>query len=85
VPDVAASWRDLLGDRALVLTRDEAIARGWFGEVTAAVLPRLGDVVVAARDDWGLFSSVDFPYETRLVGLHGSLTPVEMRIPMLVD
>jgi hypothetical protein len=85
VPDVAAAWRDLLGDRALVLVRDEAIARGWFGEVTAAVLPRLGDVVVAARDDWGLFSSVDFPYETRLVGLHGSLTPVEMRIPMLVD
>jgi hypothetical protein len=67
-----------------VLTRDEAIARGWFGDVSAAVLPRLGDVVAAARDDWGLFSSVDFPYETRLVGLHGSMTPVEMRIPLLV-
>jgi len=85
VPDVASCWRELLGDRALVLTRDEAIARGWFGRVSAAVLPRLGDVVVAARDDWGIFSPVDFPYETRLVGLHGSLTPVEMRIPMLVD
>ena len=85
VPDVAACWGELLGDRALVLTREQAIARGWFGEVSPAVLPRLGDVVVAARDDWGLFSSVDFPYETRLVGLHGSLTPVEMRIPMLVD
>jgi predicted AlkP superfamily pyrophosphatase or phosphodiesterase len=84
VHDVATCWRELLGDRALVLTRDEAIARGWFGEVSAAVLPRLGDVVVAARDDWGLFSSVDFPYELRLVGLHGSLTPVEMRIPMLI-
>lgn len=85
VSDVRARWRELLGDAALVITRDEAIACGWFGEVTAPVLPRLGDVVVAARDDWGLFSSVDFPYETRLVGLHGSLTPVEMRIPLLVD
>ncbi len=85
VDDVASSWRELLGPRALVLTRDEAIARGWFGAVSASVLPRLGDVVVAARDDWGLFSSVDFPYELRLVGLHGSLTPVEMRIPILVD
>jgi len=85
VPDVQACWRQLLGDAALVLTRDEAIACGWFGEVTSPVLPRLGDVVVAARDDWGLFSSVDFPYEMRLVGLHGSLTPVEMRIPVLVD
>jgi hypothetical protein len=85
VPDVAARWRDLLGAAALVLTRDEAIARGWFGEVSAPVLPRLGDVIAAARDDWGMFSSVDFPYELRLVGLHGSLTPVEMRIPLLVD
>ena len=85
VRDVQARWRELLGDAALVLTRDEAIACGWFGEVTASVLPRLGDVVAAARADWGLFSSVDFPYELRLVGLHGSLTPVEMRIPLLVD
>jgi hypothetical protein len=85
VEDVRAGWRELLGDAALVLTRDEAIACGWFGEVTAPVLPRLGDVVAAARDDWGLFSPVDFPYETRLIGLHGSLTPVEMRIPLLVD
>jgi hypothetical protein len=85
VHDVRARWRELLGDAALVLSREEAIGCGWFGEVTAPVLPRLGDVVVAARDDWGLFSSVDFPYETRLVGLHGSLTPAEMRIPLLVD
>jgi Type I phosphodiesterase / nucleotide pyrophosphatase len=85
VDDVAACWRSLLGDRALVLTRDEAIARGWFGAVSASVLPRLGDVMAAACDDWGLFASVDFPYEMRLVGLHGSLTSVEMRIPILVD
>ena len=85
VGDVAACWRDLLGEAALVVTRDEAIGYGWFGEVSPPVLPRLGDVVVAARDDWGMFSSVDFPYELRLVGLHGSLTPVEMRIPMLLD
>jgi hypothetical protein len=85
VEDVCARWRGLLGEAALVVTRDEAIACGWFGEVTAPVLPRLGDVMAAARDDWGLFSSVDFPYEMRLVGLHGSMTPVEMRIPLLVD
>ena len=85
VPDVAAGWAELLGDRAEVLTRDQAIDRGWFGPVSPSVLPRIGDVVVAARDDWGLFSSVDFPYELRLVGLHGSLTPAEMRIPLLVD
>ena len=31
VPDVAAAWAELLGDRAEVLTRDQAIGRGWFG------------------------------------------------------
>jgi hypothetical protein len=85
VADVRACWQGLLGEAALVVTRDEAIALGWFGPVTAPVLPRLGDVVAAARADWGMFSSADFPYELRLVGLHGSLTPVEMRIPLLVD
>jgi hypothetical protein len=84
VDDVRARWRELLADAALVVTRDEAIACGWFGDVSASVLPRLGDVMAAARDDWGLFAPGDFPYETRLVGLHGSLTPVEMRIPILV-
>jgi hypothetical protein len=85
VKDVQARWRALLGDAAMVVTRDEAIACGWFGQVMTPVLPRLGDVVAAARGDWGLFSTTDFPYEARLVGLHGSLTGVEMRIPMLVD
>jgi hypothetical protein len=85
VPDVAATWRSVLGDRADVLTREEAIARGWFGPVEPLVLPRLGDVVVASRRDHAVVSSVDFAYEATLIGLHGSLSPDEMLIPMLVD
>lgn len=85
VESVVDAWRAHLGDRADVLTRDEAIARGWFGETTPRVRPRLGDVVVACRGTHGVFSSVDFSYETRLVGLHGSLTPDEMLIPILVS
>ena len=81
---VARRWAEVLGDRADVLLREDAIARGWFGPVTELVLPRLGDVVVAARDDLALFSSMDFAYEMTLVGLHGSLTSDEMLIPILV-
>jgi hypothetical protein len=84
VSSVAGCWAEVLGDRAEVLTREAAIARGWFGPVTEAVLPRLGDVVVAARGDVAMFSSKDFGYEMSLVGLHGSLTPDEMLIPILV-
>ena len=82
--DLAATWRETLRDRAEVLTREEAIERGWFGAVDDAVMSRLGDVVVAATGSFGVFSSVDFAYETRLIGLHGSLTRDAMLIPLLV-
>jgi hypothetical protein len=85
VADVVATWREVLGERADVLTREEAILKGWFGAVAPAVLPRLGDVVVASRGDHAVVSSTDFPYETTLVGLHGSLTADEMLIPILVS
>ncbi len=84
VDDVAATWREAVGDRAEVLTRDEAIALGWFGPVASGVRPRLGDVVVAARGDFSVLSTSAFPYEAQLIGLHGSLTSAEMMIPVLV-
>jgi hypothetical protein len=84
VEDVAATWREVLGDRAEVLTRDEALARGWFGELESQVRPRIGDVLVAAREDWTVLSSSAFAIETRLVGFHGSLTSAEMLVPILV-
>jgi hypothetical protein len=84
VDGVLAAWRGVVGDRAEVLTRDDAIARGWVGAMTPAVRPRIGDVLVAARGDFSVLSSSAFPYEARLVGLHGSLTSAEMLIPVLV-
>ena len=32
-----------------------------------------------------VLASDTFPHEGRLIGMHGSLTPVEMLIPVLVD
>jgi hypothetical protein len=84
VADVAATWREQLAGRAEVLTRDQAIDRGWFGTVDPGVRPRLGDVVVAATGETAVLSTSAFPYEARLIGLHGSLTPAEMLIPVLV-
>ena len=46
--------------------------------------PRIGDVLVACRDDAAVVSTADFGYEASLVGLHGSLTPAEMLIPLIV-
>ena len=47
--------------------------------------PRVGDVLVACHDDHTVVSSVGWSYEAGLVGFHGSLTPAEMLIPVLVD
>lgn len=84
VAEVHAHWSRELGDRALVVTREEATDRGWFGTVDAAVRARLGDVMVAALDDLAVMSRHDFPHESGLVGLHGSLSPDEMTIPILL-
>jgi hypothetical protein len=84
VDDVAAAWREVLGERAEVLTRDEALGAGWFGRLESDVRPRIGDVLVACRGDHAVLSRSAFPVEAKLVGMHGSLTPAEMLIPLLV-
>ncbi|MDQ3166417.1 MAG: alkaline phosphatase family protein [Actinomycetota bacterium] len=83
--DVAQRWREDLDDRAVVLTRDDAVAAGWFGPLDPRVRPRLGDVLVAGLGDFATFSRRLFPVEGRMVGFHGSLTAAEMLVPLLVD
>lgn len=82
--EVAARWSEVLGDKAWVLTGDEAVGAGWFGAMDERCRPRLGDVVVAMRDNWAVMTA-DQPGEMSLVGQHGSLTREEMLVPLLVD
>ncbi|MCS0637598.1 alkaline phosphatase family protein [Streptomyces sp. LP05-1] len=82
--DVLACWREVLGDRFWVAGRDEAIAAGWFGpSVDERVYGRIGDVVAAAHDDVVIIASVNEPNESAMVGMHGSMTPVEQLVPLL--
>jgi len=81
---VAQRWRDRLGPRAWVRTRDEAIDEGWFGSVDDQLRERYGHVLVAMRADWAVMTR-QLPRELTLVGMHGSLTPAEMLIPLFVD
>ena len=83
--DVLAAWRDTVADRAWVVSRDEAITAGWFGErVTDATRRRIGDVVAAARGSIGLLRRTAEPLESSLIGQHGSLTTAEQNIPLLL-
>ena len=84
VVDVVATWRSVLGGRAEVIDRDEALGLGWFGPLDPEVRPRLGDVIVACHGTFAVESSSQFPHESKLIGMHGSLTSAEMLIPVLV-
>ena len=80
---VADRWRARLGELAWVRTRDEAIDEGWFATVDDQLRERWGHVLVALRGDWAVMTSA-FPREFTLIGMHGSLTPAEMLVPLLV-
>lgn len=82
--DVVVRWREVLGDAALVLSRDEAIEAGWFGAVSDAVRPRIGDIVTAMTGAYTVLDSrACRPAFLGLVGHHGSLSDDETLIPLL--
>ena len=80
---VLTRWRRALGERAWVLDRGDAIDAGWFGPVDRRITERYGDVLVALRDDWAVMTRTQ-PKEFGLIGMHGSLTEQEMRVPVLI-
>ncbi|TQS41713.1 alkaline phosphatase family protein [Cryptosporangium phraense] len=83
--DVLAAWTSVLGEAAWVLSREQAIEAGWFGPVVRPeVLGRIGDVVAAARPGSALIATAVEPRESRLVGLHGSLAPEDLTVPLLL-
>ncbi len=79
---VAARWSEHEGRRAWVATRDEAIAARWYSSVDEAVLPRIGDVLVAARGRIAYYVDADDPGR-RMIGQHGSLSSEESIVPLL--
>jgi hypothetical protein len=79
------TWREGLGEGWLVLSREEVVAAGLLGPtVRDDVLARIGDVVAIALGAGGIFDGRRFPWELRLAGFHGALTPAELRVPFLV-
>jgi hypothetical protein len=81
--DVLSAWQDTLGDAAWIASREEAIETGWFGPVDPRVANRIGDVIAAARGLSAVVANVTEPRESALVGMHGSLTGSDQRVPLL--
>jgi hypothetical protein len=78
------AWRTRFGDRIWAFSREDAIAAGLFGSVSPAVGPRIGDVMIAARDALALYDTRRVrPAAMEVVGQHGSLTKAEREVPLL--
>jgi hypothetical protein len=82
--DVIATWREVLGGAAWVVSRDEAVAEGWFGPMSEAHVQRVGDVVAACHQDYVVLASTVEPAQVaKNIAFHGSATAAEMMIPLL--
>jgi hypothetical protein len=83
--ELAAAARAEFGHIAWVYERAELFDDGWLGPppTSPAIPRRLGDVVLAAREPVSFIDPTMTREQTLLAG-HGSLTPDEMLVPLLV-
>lgn len=79
------AWREAEGERAWVLTRDEAIDAGLYGATVAdEVRPRIGDLLVAARSGIAYYDAREANRAPeRMIGQHGSKSDEETRVPLV--
>lgn len=82
--DVLATWQSVLGAAAWTVSREQAVDEGWFGPFSPRYASRIGDVVAAARGEFGVIRSKAEAFLSALVGQHGSLTSAEQLVPLLV-
>ncbi|WP_131743237.1 alkaline phosphatase family protein [Actinomadura roseirufa] len=81
--DVLAAWKGVLGDRAWVVSRDEAAGAGWFGPLAPGMAERVGDVIAVPHADLAITASAREPWLAGMVGMHGSLVAAEQLVPLL--
>ncbi len=85
VHDVQSSWQRTLGSHFTIVTKDEAISRGWFGPtVSSAASGRIGDLLALANDGSAVVRSRAESIAATLIGHHGSLTSAELLVPACV-
>jgi hypothetical protein len=79
--DVAGTWKEFLGEKALVLTREEAITRAIFGEeVSQDAVDRMGEVIAIARGGVVLLDPDRADKEGAMVGHHGGDSQIESQV-----
>ena len=84
---VSERWAEILGERAWVLTRDEAVDAGLFGPDCARGAGVAGDVLAFMDARHAVADSRTRPNPSAPFqkGVHGSLTAEEMLVPLIME
>ena len=82
--ETASLWQEYLQDRALVLTREQAISNNLFGaEVSPDALDRMGEVIAIARGGVVFLDADRVDKEGAMVGHHGADSDTESQVGLL--
>jgi len=82
--ETAGIWQEFLGDKALVLTREQAISNNLFGDaVSDDALDRMGEVIAIARGGLVLLELQRAEKEGSMVGHHGGDSDTESQVGLL--
>jgi hypothetical protein len=82
--NVAGVWQQYLQDKALVLTREQAISSNLFGtHSTPDSIDRMGEVIAIARGGLILVDADRDDKEGAMVGHHGGDSETESQVGLL--
>jgi hypothetical protein len=82
--ETASLWQEYLGERALVLSREEAVSSNLFGsQVSADSLDRMGEVIAIARGGLVLLDLDRADKEGAMIGHHGGDSQIESQVALL--
>jgi hypothetical protein len=82
--DAASLWQQFLHDRALVLTREQALSSNLFGtDVSADAFDRMGEIIAIARGGLVLLDADRADKEGAMVGHHGGDSDIESQVGLL--
>ena len=82
--EVAGIWKEFLGDRVEVLTREDAITSNLFGDfVSPDSFDRMGEIIAIAKEDVVLLDPTREDKEGAMIGHHGAQTLIETQVALL--
>lgn len=83
--ELVLAWRQRVGDKAQVLTREQVVSSGALGEVAPEVAQRIGDVVIVCEKPVAIYHGPTAPTKSQaMVGQHGSVTTREREVPVIL-